>query len=254
MVKRRFLDIIVASLICLSAAAVVFPVIFVAASSLRSGFNAYIDFYIWEPRYLYALTNSIIISAAAAVGATSVSVFAAYVFAKVRFRGRDFIFYFYIIVMMMPFQVTLLPQYIISKTFSIYDTPLALILPGVFSPFTVFLLTQIMKSMPDDMIEAARLDTSSTLVIVTRIIIPAIKPGIICAFVLAFAEQWNAVAEPLVLMETHEKFPLAVFLNQVSANDALALTAVALFAVIPFLLFSLFEAQVIEGLGEYRLK
>ena len=87
------------------------------------------------------------------------------------------IFYLYIIVMMMPFQVTLLPQYIVSRRFELYDTPWAMILPGIFAPFAAFLLTQVMKSVPDELIEAARLDTGLTLKIIWYIIVPTICPG-----------------------------------------------------------------------------
>lgn len=256
MVKRKWkwMDIFTAFLLCLAAGVVVSPILIVTVSSFREGISAYVDFYIWEPSYLYAMTNSLLIASAASVGTVLVSVLAAYVFAKVKFRGRSVIFYLYIIVMMMPFQVTLLPQYIVSKNVNIYDTPLALILPGIFAPFAVFLLTQVMKSIPDEMMEAARLDTSSTFVIITRIVVPAVKPGIVCAWVLTFTEQWNAVAEPLILMETETKFPLAVVLNQLNGEDVLCFAAVVMFTVIPLLMFALFEEEIMEGLGEYRLK
>ena len=256
MVKRRncLTEQAAAVLLCLCALFAVSPLILAAAASLRSGLSVFADFYLWKPSLLHAMTNSILISFAASAGTIAVSVFAAYVFAKVKFRGRDFLFYLYIIVMMMPFQVTLLPQYIVSKRFELYDTPLALILPGIFAPFAVFLLAQIMKSVPDEVIEAVRLDTSSTFVVITRIVVPAAKPGIICAWVLSFTEQWNAVAEPLILLETRERFPLAVILNHASGDDVLCFAAVVMFAVIPLLLFALFEEEIMEGLGEYRLK
>ena len=180
--------------------------------------------------------------------------FRSYVFSKVEFWGRDFLFYLYIIVMMMPFQVTLLPQYIVSKNLEIYDTHLSLILPGIFAPFAVFLLTQVMKSVDNEIIEAARLDTGSTWKILLYIIIPAIRPGIICAWVMVFTEQWNVVAEPLVLLETETQYPLAVMLNNIEAGDVLGFTATVLFLLAPLLLFIYFESEIIEGLGEYRLK
>ena len=163
-------------------------------------------------------------------------------------------FYLYIIVMMMPFQVTLLPQYIASREFNIYDTHLALILPGIFAPFAVFLLTQMIKSLPNELIEAARLDTGSTWKILAYILIPAIKPGIICTWVLVFTEHWNAVPEPLVLLETRELYPLAVMLNSITAESLLGFAATVLFFLAPLLLFLYFETEIMEGLGEYRLK
>ncbi len=259
MVRRRVSELLLTVFLLAAALLVLSPVILVGVFSFGTGASAYADFFVWEPSYLHALTNSVVIAFASSCGAIVTAVLAAYVFAKVRFRGREVLFYLYIIVMMMPFQVTLLPQYMASKTMRIYDTPLALILPGIFAPFAVFLLTQVMKSVPDELIEAARLDTSSTWRVILHILVPAIRPGIVCAWVLVFTEQWNAVAEPLILMETREKYPLAVVLNEVRALDAgsgmtLPFAATVAFAVIPLLLFLIFENEIMEGLGEYRLK
>lgn len=251
---KRILNLGMALFLVIAALAVVSPVIAVTVLSLSEGIQPYVDFYLWKPVYLGALSNSIIISLGASVGTVIVSTMAAYVFAKVKFKGRDLLFYLYIIVMMMPFQVTLLPQYIVSREFGLYDTHFAMILPGIFAPFAAFLLTQVMKSVPDEIIEAARLDTSSTWQILWYILIPTIKPGIVCAWVLCFTEQWNAVAEPLVLMETREKYPLAVMLNEIGSGDVLGFAATVMFLLAPLLLFAYFESEILEGLGDYRLK
>ena len=254
MVKRKFPDITASVLLILFALFIVSPVIIVAVRSFGDGIQPYIDFYVWKPTYLQGLANSLVISLTASLGTVVVSVLAAYVFAKVKFKGRDILFYLYIIVMMMPFQVTLLPQYIVSRRFNLYDTPWAMILPGIFAPFAAFLLTQVMKSVPDELIEAARLDTGSTFKIITHIIVPTIRPGIICAWVLSFTEQWNAVAEPIILMETREKYPLSILLNEIRPDDLLAFAATVMFFLAPLLLFSFFEDEVMEGLGDYGLK
>ena len=106
----------------------------------------------------------------------------------------------------------------------------------------------------DELIEAARLDTGSTLKIIWHIIVPTIRPGIICAWVLSFTEQWNAVAEPIILMETREKYPLAILLNEIQPGDVLGFAATLMFFLAPLLLFSFFEDEVMEGLGDYGLK
>lgn len=231
----------------------VLPIAAVAVLSLKSGIKPYIDFFIWEPAYLKALAVSILIAFCSSVGTVAVSTLAAYVFSQCSFRGKGALFYLYIIVMMMPFQVTLLPQYIISKTLGIYDTPAAMIFPGIFSPFAAFLLTQIMKSIPRDSIEAARLDTPSTLKIILRVIAPQMKGGIICAWVLTFTEQWNMVAEPLVLLETNENYPLAVLLSNTETGE-FSFAATAIFILLPLCLFLIFENEILEGLEGYRLK
>ncbi len=254
MVKRKIMDVSASVLLILFALFIVSPVLIVAVRSFSEGVQPFVDFYVWKPTYLRGLSNSLIISLSASLGTVAVSILAAYVFAKVKFKGRSVIFYLYIIVMMMPFQVTLLPQYIVSRQFALYDTPWAMILPGIFAPFAAFLLTQVMKSVPDELIEAARLDTGSTLKIIWHIIVPTIRPGIICAWVLSFTEQWNAVAEPIILMETREKYPLAILLNEIQPGDVLGFAATLMFFLAPLLLFSFFEDEVMEGLGDYGLK
>ena len=251
---KRITDFSITLFLVFAALLVVSPVIAVAVLSFSDGVQPYTDFWLWKPAYLSALSNSIIISLGSSLGTVIVSTMAAYVFAKVRFKGHDILFYLYIIVMMMPFQVTLLPQYIVSRNFGLYDTPLAMILPGIFSPFAAFLLTQVMKTVPDEIIEAARMDTNSTWRIFWHIIIPAVRPGIVCAWVLSFTEQWNAVAEPLVLMKTLGKYPLAVMLNEIGAGDVLGFAATVMFLLIPLLMFAYFESEIFEGLGDYRLK
>ncbi len=251
---KRILDRFALVFLLSAALFVISPVIIVTVMSFGEGIQPYIDFYIWKPTYLHALTNSLIIALASSIGTIIVSIMAAYVFAKVNFKGCSLLFYLYIIVMMMPFQVTLLPQYIVSRTFFVYDTKFALILPGIFAPFAVFLLTQMMKSVPNELIEAARLDTASTWRILLNIIVPTIKPGIICTGVLVFTDQWNAVAEPLVLLETREQYPLAVMLNNITPGDVLGFAATVLFFLAPLLLFWYFENEIMEGLGENRLK
>lgn len=209
----RLTDLILRVVLIIFAILFVIPTATIAAYSIVDGFKSYADFFIWEPELIISLVNSIIIATLSAIGSTIVALGAAYVFSFYEFKSKGLLFYIYIIVMMMPFQVTLLSQYIVSKHLLIYDSLAALIFPSIFSPFASFLLTQIMKTTDRDMIAAAKLDTSSELYILVRIIVPSIRPGIICAFILVFCEQWNAVAEPLILMETRSRYPLSVLIN-----------------------------------------
>lgn len=251
---RRAKTAVLRALLCTAAVLTILPLGAVVFLSFEGGAGAYADFFVWEPEYLYALMNSLAAACAAAGGAILAAVPAAYVFAKVKFRGKGVIFYWYVIVMIMPFQVTMLPQYLASRRLGIYDTPFALILPGIFAPFAVFLLTQIMKSVPNEAIEAARLETSSTALILLKILVPMAKPGVLCAGVIAFTEQWNAVSEPITLLENTERFPLAVILNRLSENGTVVFAAAAVFSSVPLLLFLLFEEEVMEGLGGYKLR
>lgn len=250
MVKlRKMLTVLILSVL---AAVMVLPIVLTVTRSFEPGIVGYIDFYLWEPYYLRLFCNSLLIAAVGALGNVVVSVLAAYVFAKVKFRGSGVLFFVYIVVMMMPFQVTLLPQYIVSRDWGIYNTPAALILPGIFSAFGTFILTQILKTQPDEMIEAAKLETGSTLLLLWHVIIPNLRGGIVCLFVLQFTELWNMVAEPLVLMETELKLPLAAMLTD--RDEPVALSATVVFLVLPLMLYLLFSDVLREEMGSMVMK
>ena len=245
MVKLR--NIFAVLILSVLAVIMVLPIVLTVTRSFEAGVVGYTDFFLWKPYYLRLFCNSLLIASVGAAGNVVVSVLAAYVFAKVKFRGSGVLFFVYIVVMMMPFQVTLLPQYIVSRDWGIYDTPAALILPGIFSAFGTFILTQILKTMPDDMIEAAKLETGSTLRLIWHVILPNLRGGIVCLFVLQFTELWNMVAEPLVLMETELKMPLAAMLN--GNSEPVALAATVVFLVLPLLLYLLFSDTLREKMG-----
>ena len=250
MVKlRKMFAVLILSVL---AAVMVLPIVLTVTRSFEPGIAGYIDFYLWKPFYLRLFCNSLLIAAVGALGNVVVSVLAAYVFAKVKFRGSGVLFFVYIVVMMMPFQVTLLPQYIVSRDWGIYDTPAALILPGVFSAFGTFILTQILKTQTDEMIEAAKLETGSTLLLLWHVIIPNLRGGIVCLFVLQFTDLWNMVAEPLVLMETELKLPLAAMLAD--RDEPAALAATVVFLVLPLMLYLLFSDVLREEMGSMVMK
>lgn len=250
MVKlRKMLAVLILSVL---AAVMVLPIVLTVTRSFEPGIVGYTDFYLWKPFYLRLFCNSLLIAAVGALGNVVVSVLAAYVFAKVKFRGSGVLFFVYIVVMMMPFQVTLLPQYIVSRDWGIYNTPAALILPGIFSAFGTFILTQILKTQPDEMIEAAKLETGSTLLLLWHVIIPNLRGGIVCLFVLQFTELWNMVAEPLVLMETELKLPLAAMLTD--RDEPVALSATVVFLVLPLMLYLLFSDVLREEMGSMVMK
>lgn len=204
--------------------------------------------------YGTGLMNSLLISVISATGSILAAFPAAYVFAKGKFRGKNILFYLYIVIMIVPFQVVALPQYMAARTLRTYDTLWAMILPGVFSPFSVFLLTQIMKTIPEEELDAARLETNSAIVILSKILLPRMKAGLLCTWVLTFTEMWNAVAEPLVLLESTNRYPLSVLLAGEGAIGPSGTAATIIFLLIPFAIYLIFGKQVLYGLSEYRLK
>jgi multiple sugar transport system permease protein len=145
-----------------------------------------------------------------------ISIPAAYLFAKVPFRGRDGLFFVYLALMMMPYQVIMAPSYLQMSSFNLLDNPLAIILPAVFQPFCVFLMRQYIRGIPDSLIESARLETNSVLRLFWHVLLPLLKDCVAALAVIVFAESWNMLEQPLIMLETRNKLPLPLILSQIS--------------------------------------
>ena len=156
--------------------------------------------------------------------------------------------------MIIPFQMIMFPQYDISQKLHIYDTLSAVILPRIFAPFGVFLLTQSIKQINNEILEAAELETSSMLRIFINIIIPMIRPALLSVWVISFCENWNAVSEPLVFLESSEKMPIAVNLDSVSLTWTFGFAATVVYMILPLLIYSVFDTDIQEGLGELKVE
>ena len=152
--------------------------------------------------------------------------------------------------MLMPYQVTLVPNYLVSEWLHILDTRWAIILPGIFAPFSVFILTKFMRRIPTAMIEAAKLDGANEFQIFTRIFLPLCKGTIYSVIILVFIDYWNMVEQPLILLSDSELHPLSVFLSKVNTEDAGLAFAVATVYMVPTLLIFLYsEDYLVEGIA-----
>lgn len=252
--KTPLLRVLFCLLLIGTAVLMLLPVLFLLMQSSGNRLVGYFDFFIRKPKYLDALMNTLLVTVISTVGAMLIAIPAGYVFAKVPFRGRSVLFFIWIVVMIMPFQVTLLPHYILSNLLGTYDTQGALILPSVFAPIPVFFMAQTVRYVPDDIIEAARLETGSTTRILLHIITPAILPGAVCTAVLFFTDTWNQVAEPRILLESTEVMPLAPILHAAENAELAAYAAAVVFLLGPLLLQLLFSEQLTEGLGYVQMK
>lgn len=196
-----------------------------------------------NPEYLMKFWNSVILVIPIVVSQVVIALGAAYSFARVRTKRRQVLFLSYILWMIMPYQVTLVPNYLVSGWLHILNTRMAVILPGIFAPFCVYLLTKYMRRIPEDAIEAARLDGAGEWKILTRICIPMIKGPIISVVILTFVDYWNMVEQPLVLLNDTEKYPLSIFLSQMKGTDVGIAFAVAVIYMIPPLLLFLYGQE-----------
>ena len=213
-------------------------------------FTQYIDGLVKSPEYLVKFWNSILLVAPIVVAQVAVASVAAYGFTRWRGKVRSFIFFFYVILMLMPYQVTLVPNYLVSEWLKIRDTSWAIILPGAFAPFSVFLLTKFMRRIPYALIESAKVDGASEWQIFTRICLPQCRSALYSIAILVFIDYWNMVEQPLVLLDDADKQPLSVFLSNINVGEIGLAFAMATVYMLPSLLLFLHgEEYLVEGIA-----
>nr|WP_300841243.1 carbohydrate ABC transporter permease [uncultured Acetatifactor sp.] len=202
-----------------------------------------------SPEYLFKFWNSVILVGPIVAFQLIVASLASFGFARYRGRIREIIFFMYIILMLMPYQVTLVPNYLVSDWLNLLDTNWAIWLPGIFSPFAVFLLTKFMRRIPESVLEAAQIDGAGEWQIYRKICLPLCKGAICSAAILVFIDYWNMVEQPLILMTDAEQHPLSVFLSKINAGEIGLAFAVATIYMVPSLLIFLYgEEYLVDGI------
>lgn len=210
-----------------------------------------------SPDYLLKFWNSVILTVPITFFQIAVAILTSYGFSRYPSKFKSIIFFAYIILMIMPYQVTLVPNFLVADKLGFLEETgnialkqrLAVILPGIFSPFSVFLLTKVMKRVPKSYIEAAKLDGATEFQIMTRIHMPLCKGAIISVIMLVFIDYWNMVEQPLVLMKDSDLHPLSVFLSQINTGDIGLAFAVGVVYMVPTILMFLYgEDYLVEGI------
>lgn len=212
-------------------------------------FSQYITVLFKSPDYLFKFWNSVILVAPIVVFQLLVALLAAYGFTRYRGRIKEVIFFVYIILMLMPYQVTLVPNYLVSGWMHILDTRWAIWLPGVFSPYAVYLLTKYMRRIPVSVMEAAQIDGAGEWQIFRHICMPLCKGCMCSVAILIFIDYWNMVEQPLILLSDDAMHPLSVFLSKIKNGEIGLAFAVATIYMIPTLLVFLYgEDYLVEGI------
>lgn len=212
-------------------------------------FSQYITVLFKSPNYLLKFWNSVILVGPIVFFQLFVAALASYGFTRYRGRIREIIFFSYIILMLMPYQVTLVPNYLVAGWLNTIDSYWSIWLPGIFSPFAVFLLTKFMRRIPTSVIEAAEIDGAGEWQIFRLICMPLCKGAICSAAILVFIDYWNMVEQPLILLSDAEKHPLSVFLSKINAGEIGLAFAVATIYMVPSLLVFLYgEEYLVEGI------
>ncbi|SDM53875.1 multiple sugar transport system permease protein [Fictibacillus solisalsi] len=196
------------------------------------------------------LRNTIIVVLCSFVG-LFLNAMAGYAFAKYKFKGREKLFYLVLATMMIPGQVTMIPVYLILNQLHLTNTMAGIVLPGLVGAFSIFLFRQFMSTIPDELLEAARLDGASEFRLFLQIILPISKPILAVQGILTFIAGWNSFLWPLIIANDENLYTLSVGLSllkgQYGGNFALQMAG-STFMVVPIvIIFMLFQKHIIEG-------
>ncbi len=267
LVKRiNWSKVLIIGILTLGAAVMILPYYWMILSSIKPPEELHTyppRFYVQHPTFkpyldlftLLPMTRSLLNSLFVASTVTLSNVFlcslAGYAFAKLRFPGRDAIFLGLISSMMIPWQVNLVPGFIIIKQLGWLNTFWALIIPKLALPFGIFLCRQYIISIPNDLIEAARIDGCSELGIYRLVIVPLIIPALATLAIFTFLAQWNDFVWPLIVIQSgHMRtVPLiiGVLNGQFGANFAMIMAGAVVVTIPMLIIFLLFQRQFIKG-------
>ncbi|MBV6716233.1 carbohydrate ABC transporter permease [Paenibacillus chitinolyticus] len=196
------------------------------------------------------LKNTLIVVLFSFVG-LFLNAMAGFGFAKYRFKGREGLFYLVLATMMIPGQVTMIPVYLILNSIELTNTLVGVVLPGLVGAFGVFLFRQFMSTIPDELLEATRLDGASELRTFAQIVLPISKPILSVQAILTFIAGWNSFLWPLIIANDEKLYTLSVGLSllkgQYDSNFALQMAGSA-FMVVPILIiFAIFQKYIIDN-------
>ncbi|MEA1972899.1 MAG: carbohydrate ABC transporter permease [Candidatus Cloacimonadota bacterium] len=202
--------------------------------------------------------NTLIVSFLTVLGVIFTSSLAAYAFARMRFKGSDALFYVFISMMMVPQPIYLIPSYVLMNHLGWIDTYCALIIPWMANIFTIFLLRQHFKTIPQDLFDAAMIDGCSTFEILWKIILPISKSVLATASVFALISSWNSFMWPLVMTNSEELRVLQVglsYFSQESSSQTTLLMAASSFSILPLIVVFLFaQKRIISSFASTGLK
>jgi len=204
------------------------------------------------------LVNSVVIAVVSVVLSVVISLLAGYAFAKYRFAGRKAVFAVMLVTIMVPIQVIMVPEFVIISKLHLVNSDWSVILPSAAQAITIFMARQFLTALPDELIEAARVDGAGELQVFWRIVLPMSGPLIAVLTILTFVWRWNDFLWPLVALQTPDKFTMSVGLN--SLNGAYShpwdqVMAVTLISMVPVLVvFLLFQKRFVQGIAESGLK
>lgn len=217
--------------------------------------RSYVQLLLDTPQFFVMFWNSVKIVFLSIGGQLIVGVAAAWGFARYNFRFKKLLFTIYIVVMLMPFQVTMLSSYLVLDSFKLLDTHWSIILPAIFSTFSVFIMYRFFCNIPEAIIESARIDGASEFKIFYKIGIPLGMPGIMSAVILQFLELWNLIEQPLTFLKDKSLWPLSIYLPNITLENAdIAFTASAVTLIAAIIVFFAGQSYLEQGIAASAVK
>lgn len=210
---------------------------------------------IYSPDFYKVFWNSLFITGTILLFQTLTAVPAAWAFARFRFKWKKLLFDIYVIFMLIPFQVTMLSQYLVIDGMKLMNTRLAVILPAIFSTFPVFLIYRGFADIPRDVADSAKIDGANEWQVLRYIGLPLGRSGILACIVLSFLDLWNMVEQPLTFMKNKRLFPLSLYLPMLSADKGEMMLAAAIVTLIPAaFVFIIGQEELEQGIIASALK
>lgn len=220
---------------------------------LKDGFSltGFAEVVILKDTFLNFLKNSLILTLPVVLIQLFICVPAAYGFSQLKNPWVQGLFYLYVITMMMPFLVTLVPTYMLMQNLGVLGQFAAVILPKSFGVSGVFFLRQSITLVPSSVLEVARLDGCSEWQILLRIIVPLTKSNIFALLLMIFADCWNMVEEPLILLQSMDKYPLSILIDsEVQAVSQSTFIVSTFIMIVPIAAYLCLRNQLQNGIGQ----
>jgi alpha-1,4-digalacturonate transport system permease protein len=260
-------------LLAAGAAIMIFPIYWMFATAIRprdeifgGDFNLLPTGWVWSNfttamnrmPFLSWTWNSLFIAVVAVVITVSLNLLCGYAFAKFRFAGRDILFIAVLSALMIPIQVIIVPLFLVVADLGMLNSYWGVILPRAAEAFGIFMVRQFMVSIPDELLEAARLDGASELAIFLKVVLPLSRPIIAVLIIFTFMWRWNDFVLPLVILTDQEMYTVQLGLNLLKGQyntEWTDIMAIALLSLAPMLvIFIFFQRQLIQGIAGTGLK
>lgn len=274
--KDKAVKLAVTLLAALAALLFISPMLWMISASLKRPYEVFEQPFRWIPRefmwsnyaqvwwgakvtMLRSYWNTMLIVAVSVAGSLMFASMAAYAFAKIRFWGKNVVFTVFLSSMMIPSQVTIIPRFMLFKTMGLYNSFWAIILPGLFSATAIFMLRQFYMGLPNDLMEAAKIDGAGHMRIFVQIMLPLTKAALVSLMILSFISNWNEYLSPLIFLTKEKLYTVSQCIRwwmlDEGGDDYSSTMAAATSAIIPVVvLFVSCQKYFVEGIATSGVK